>query len=398
MDPAAQLEALPTSEEFMSLTRYTKGFDLFKVMGVSTKELVHSNIIAALLNERESHGLGAVFRDSYVASLATCRVSTNPIPPQILASTAGARAKVSRELAQIDIVLDFPALRLVIAIENKIWAKDQEHQVSRYQKALGELYPHYSSRALVYLTPTGRDSPTIDPKSSLPVYYQSYGQLATLLRQHQPLASQAAGNFIDQMVSHVEKTMSGNSDLQKLCWNIFAENEEAYEHLFKNYEYCLRRKLDQQFADLKARLSDSILFQEWSGQIETRFTRNPDKRHYDLDIRLHHWPAGVWVKIYKHTWFGVFPFFLHSDKDALSHRLGIFTVPARSMPDWRDHYVASSRYLDKSDRCFCENGDKATDMHLNQALNEVLECINEINAAVAGMPYAPALVEPVLTE
>ncbi len=394
MDPGAQLAALATSEEFTSLTQYTKSFDLFKVMGVSTKELVHSNIIAALLNERESHGLGAVLRDAYVASLATCRCSTNPVPPQILANTAGERARISRELAQIDIVLDFPDLHLVIAIENKIWAKDQEGQIGRYQQTLGELYPHYPNRALVYLTPTGRDSPTIDPESSLPVYYQSYGQLAKLLRHHQPLANSAANNFIDQMVTHVEKTMTGNSDLRKLCLEIFLQNEDAYEHLYKNYEYCLRQKLDQQFADLKTGLSDSLVFQEWSGQIESRFMPHPDKLHYDLDIRLSNWPTGIWVKIYKHTWFGVFPFFRGSDKDALSHRLAIFTAPARQMQNWTDHYIASSRYLVKSERCIIENGDKATDMHLNHALNKVSECIKEISAALAGKHYAPELVEP----
>lgn len=394
MDSAAQLAALATSEEFQALTQFTKKFDLFKVMGVSTKELVHSNIIAALLNEQESHGLGAVLRDAYVASLATSRFSKNPVPPRILASTVGARAKIFRELAQIDIVLDFPDLRLVVAIENKIWAKDQVGQIGRYQQTLEELYPHYSNRALVYLTPTGRDSPTIDSKSSLPVYYQSYGQLAALLRQHQPLANPAASNFIDQMVTHVEKTMTGNSDVRKLCLSIFLQNQDAYEHLFKNYEYCLRQKLDQQFADLKTGLSDSLLFREWSGQIESRLTRNPDKLHYELDIRLCDWPAGVWVKIYKHTWFGVFPFFRGADKEFLSDRLAMFTTPARQMKNWTDHYIASSRYLVKSERCIYENGDKATDMHLNRALNEVRECLKEISAALAGKRYVPDLAEP----
>ncbi len=398
MDSGTQLATLTTSEEFLALTQYVKRFDLFKVMGVSTKELVHSNIIAALLNEHESHGLGAELRDAYVASLSTCRCSTSPVPPHILESTVGQRAKISRELAQIDIVLDFHDLRLVVAIENKIWAKDQQDQIRRYQKTLRELYPHHTHHALVYLTPTGRDSPTIDKDSSLPVYYQSYGQLAELLRQHQSRANPAASSFIEQMVSHIEKTMTGNSDLRKLCLNIFLQNQDAYHHLFENYEYCLRQKLDEQFETLAVDLQKSPLFQEWSGQIETRITRHAEKRYYDLDIRLNSWPDGVWVKIYKHKWLGVFPFFQITDSHRLSDRLAVFTAQPRLVPDWTDLCFASSQYSVKTDRCICENGDKATDMHLNQALNKVRGCIREINAALAGDLYVPEQVEPAFAD
>jgi hypothetical protein len=392
MDVAAsQLEALPNTEEFTALTCYTNSFDLFKVMGVSTKELVHSNIIAALLSEQEPHGLAASFRDAYIESLSDCRCVGTPFPQQTLASTAGARAKVSRELAHLDILLDFPALRIVIAIENKIWAKDQPNQIAKYQQALCDLYPHYPFRALVYLTPTGRDSPTINKDSTVPVYYQSYGQLAALLRQHQARASHAAGHFIAELVTHVEKTMSGNSELKQLCWSIFEQNEEAYEQLVNNYQHCLTRKLDERFANLQQCLTDSNLFAEWSGLMETQLTRNPAKRHYDLDVRLRTWPAGVWVKIYKHSWFGVFPYFLDSGKESLAKHLPVFTTAMRQVPDWSRHYLASVGFLVREDRRVYEAGDKATET--NQALSIVRECIIEINQALTG-GIAQPITEP----
>uniref|UniRef100_UPI0030DC9985 PD-(D/E)XK nuclease family protein n=1 Tax=Pseudomonas sp. RL_35y_Pfl2_P42 TaxID=3088710 RepID=UPI0030DC9985 len=57
------------SAGFAALTRYTKAFDLFRVMGVSSKELVHSNILPAFMNADEAHGLGASVRDAFVTSL-----------------------------------------------------------------------------------------------------------------------------------------------------------------------------------------------------------------------------------------------------------------------------------------------------------------------------------------
>jgi hypothetical protein len=54
MDALEHLATISASAAFNTLTVYTKAFDLFKAMGVSTKELVHSNIIAPLLNDREA--------------------------------------------------------------------------------------------------------------------------------------------------------------------------------------------------------------------------------------------------------------------------------------------------------------------------------------------------------
>jgi hypothetical protein len=248
MEASSQLDALLTSSGFALLSRYTKAFDLFRVMGVSSKELVRSNILAAFMDEREAHCMGALFRDAYVVSLGQLPCIGTPLLQQVRESTTGAKAKVARELAHIDILLVFPSLRLVIAIENKIWAADQHNQVASYQEALCELYPHFE------------------------------------------------------------------------------------------------------------------------GEMEARLSSNPDKQKYDLDVRLRSWPEGVWVKIYKHTWFGVFPFFRAEDLEALIPRLPSFTQPAHAVPDWKDLYFASTRFLIKEDRRVLEQSDKLTEANLDDAL------------------------------
>lgn len=384
MDASSQLEALRNSTGFTSLSLYTKAFDLFRVMGVSSKELVHSNILAAFMNEDEAHGLGASFRDAFVASLAQLPCNGQPIPMHVLTGTKGAKAKVARELAHIDVLLDFPSLRLVIAIENKIWAADQHNQIARYQKALCDLYPHYESRVLVYLTPTGRESPTQDLASGVPVYFQSYSEIAALLHSYQSNAMPSAAFFIGQFITHVEKTMSGNTELNDLCWKVFQENEEAYTHLVNHYEYCKSRKMTELFRLLGKRLASDILFTEFASDIETRLSIKTDKQQYDLDVRLRGWPEGVWVKIYKHTWFGVFPFFSGGDLEVLIPLLPSFTQPAHAVPDWAGLYFASTRFLVKDDRCVLAKGDSVTDAHLDEVLTRVRDCISEINGALQG--------------
>ncbi|QXI09178.1 PD-(D/E)XK nuclease family protein [Pseudomonas zeae] len=382
MEASAQLAALHTGAAFISLGRYTKTFDMFKVMGVSSKELVHSNILAALLCEEETHGMGSLFRDAYVYSLAHMPCSGKALTLEVLDRARGARANIARELAHIDILLDYPDLRLVIAIENKIWAADRKNQVARYQKTLSDLYPHYAYKALVYLTPKGRGSPTQDPESSVPVYNQSYGQLARLLRQQQIHATATASYFIDQFTSHVEKTMSGNSELNELCWNVFQESEDAYAHLVDHYQYCKTRKLTELFARLRERLATDCLFEPFKSEMVVKFASNPDKQKYDLDIRLRSWPEGVWVKVYKHTWFGVFPFFRADDLEHLISRLPSFTQPAYAVHDWEGLYFASTRFFIKKQRCVLEEGDRVTDAHIDEVLTRVNDCVVEINGVL----------------
>lgn len=126
MDAVAQLDALSASSGFASLGKYAAAFDLFSVMGVSAKELIHSNILAAFFDADGSHGLGSSFRDAYVASLTRLPSSGQalPLPVQLLETVKGTRTKIARELGHIDVLLEFPEKRLVIAIENKIWAVD----------------------------------------------------------------------------------------------------------------------------------------------------------------------------------------------------------------------------------------------------------------------------------
>ena len=58
----------------------------------------------------EPHGLGSRFRDDYLASLVNCRRvgAAQPVAVDVLQNTSGAKAKVLRELAKIDVLLDFP--------------------------------------------------------------------------------------------------------------------------------------------------------------------------------------------------------------------------------------------------------------------------------------------------
>lgn len=385
---ALELENFRNSLSFDSLDSYSKAFDLFKIMGVRSKESVHSNILAALMRESAPHGLGASFLNVFVGAIGKTISDCNPVPAEVLSSVAGHNAKIARELECIDLVIDFPKLGLVVGVENKIWAREQPDQIKRYQETLVERYSGYRHKLMVFLTPEGRKPETMDKESTVPVYCMSYSTIAELLTRHKEKASVPAAGFIDQFCDHLEGYVTGNGEeLNDLCWDLFSSHEETYKRLVKGYKYCVSRKVEEAFIALQARLESDTMFRNWEGKIEvnTWSTPKPDSSdivHRDLDVRLEGWPTGVWVKIYKHTWFGVFPYVRGADINRVQPTLPKFLGSPRLVHGWQNHFYASPGFASKEHRRLHAQGNDLGEHELNKALTMVHDCIVVIEEAL----------------
>ncbi|CAM5249942.1 hypothetical protein SSTU70S_05087 [Stutzerimonas stutzeri] len=64
--------------------------------------------------------------------------------------------------------------------------------------------------------------------------------------------------------------MTDSSEIQNLCWNVFEQNEEAYERMTQHLYYCRRRKYVTRFAALKTSILEGAQFSEWAGSLQTR--------------------------------------------------------------------------------------------------------------------------------
>ncbi|WP_025167744.1 PDDEXK-like family protein [Pseudomonas taeanensis] len=394
----SMFQALASSSELAELSAYSKEFDLFKVMGVRSKELVHSNILANLLNKNEPHGLQDAFINALLGSLTDLEVFGPALLQENLAAAFGADSRISRELESIDLVVEFPAARLVIAIENKIWAGEQPQQIERYQETLLNRYPSYH-HGLVFLTPSGRPPETINFESQVPVYCMSYGQISSLLRGSSASARPAAAIFINQFIGHVERYMSGNSEINALCWELFSKHEEACRHMAKAYEYCVDRKIRMAFATIEERLRNDSMFVDWASEIEVRSNYREDRKvivKCDLDFRLKSWPEHLWVKVYKHTWLGVFPFTI---KDHLKTMADTFPAAfniARPVRSWDGHYYISANPINDNERCILQDGNDLDEVGINLTLNRVREYVSGICQALNQQSSAPIVSETFL--
>ena len=95
-------------------------FNIFKILKKGSDEVnVHSNFICELLDPEGSHGKGAVFLDIFIKDIIGLNLSG-----------VNSFYIVKTEHKNIDIYIE--RNEVVIIIENKIYAKDQNRQLERY--------------------------------------------------------------------------------------------------------------------------------------------------------------------------------------------------------------------------------------------------------------------------
>lgn len=116
--------------------------NIFKLLNLSRTELKHSHFLAWLLRPSGSHGLRAAFAD-YLIGVLEKRGVTLPARATDIDLTD---AVVRRERERIDILLVSERHRLVVAIENKIDAREANDQLAAYHAFLSK---HYAGDHLV---------------------------------------------------------------------------------------------------------------------------------------------------------------------------------------------------------------------------------------------------------
>lgn len=155
--------------KYDDLAEYTgENFNVFNILRLDEKELMHSAFIANLLNAKGNHGQKDVFLKLFINEIKGL-FSESESKETILAEFNTSQSfsieeehigRVDYELGvggRIDIVVK--SGRHQILIENKIRAGDQSAQLFRY-------YNHYKENPIIYLTPFGYE-PSTDSKGIL---------------------------------------------------------------------------------------------------------------------------------------------------------------------------------------------------------------------------------------
>ncbi len=120
-------------------------FNVFELCGVWSTEMRHSAILAYLLNPQSSHKFGAIFLKKFYEQIGL---------NHFIAEGSYVETELSFDNGRMDIVISNSHNQTVV-IENKIYAKDQEEQLNKYQK---QLLKNKGQFALLYLSLDGHEA------------------------------------------------------------------------------------------------------------------------------------------------------------------------------------------------------------------------------------------------
>lgn len=125
-----------------------KNFNIFEILNISHLEIKHSDVLAYLFNNKESHNLKDTFLKEFIYEVeAATNIDLN--------LTLDDSYTVKREYAipngYVDLVLMSYKQRTIIIIENKIQSKERVNQLKKYKEHFKDKGAGYKL-VFIYLT------------------------------------------------------------------------------------------------------------------------------------------------------------------------------------------------------------------------------------------------------
>lgn len=292
-----QLQKLILSKEFQQLQRNEQKFHPFEALGISRRELSHSDLLAYLLDPRRPHGYKGHFLRKFVETLQLeAHVVSAPGAPALSAeefiSLDYEKAIVRREYGHIDIVVNLNAA--VIGIEVKIDAGEGDSQLEGYQEFLEKSSPARVARMLVFLTPNQSPPRTHRETHKVRCVTMGWRQVARVMATCLQDCQEAQANyFIETTSNHILEDIVGESKTRQLV-----------EKLWRNNDYI---DVLQTIIDEKPSLGR--IRDEWEGKVETFLTNEgvgyelwayPGQRGEPRELNTTLWPQTLRITINLH--------------------------------------------------------------------------------------------------
>ena len=155
-----EVENICTREQALQEERHRKGenYNLFSILNIERYELKHSALIANLLDPKGSHGCGDAFLRAFFEIALKERAYPFEDCTHLHSYTEYYTGPIAGDTGgRIDILVESKSSHYGLIIENKIYAGDQDKQLTRYDNYGKETFGA-DGYLLVYLTLYGYDA------------------------------------------------------------------------------------------------------------------------------------------------------------------------------------------------------------------------------------------------
>ncbi|MEO1168918.1 MAG: PD-(D/E)XK nuclease family protein [Pseudomonadota bacterium] len=225
----AKLEALfVANDEFGELENALEVFCPFEAVGMVHQEIRHGHFLSYIFDPQRPHGFGSDCLRALMSAVAKSAESTKAGLKQLdvhLMDFDG--AIVRREWRNIDILIEIPDQKLVIAIELKIDATEHSGQLERYKDLVQREWPSHRN-LLLFLTKRGDDPSDNDAWISVPLEFLA-SELALLVGRRP--GSDASRTMLDAYLAMLGRHHLTDERLDELAKSLWAKHREALEFL-----------------------------------------------------------------------------------------------------------------------------------------------------------------------
>jgi PD-(D/E)XK nuclease superfamily len=216
--------------EFDELERALDVFCPFEATGMVRQEVRHGHFLSYIFDPQRPHGFGSGCIRALMAAAAKSGTDDElglGLLDIHLMDFDG--AIVRREWRKIDILIEVPSHKLIVAVELKIDAAEHSGQLGRYRKLVEEEWPSHR-HLLLFLTKRGDDPSEDDGRGWHSV------NLDTLSREFHALAENKIGaddarQMLRAYVSMLGRHHVSNDRLENLAERLWAQHKEALEFL-----------------------------------------------------------------------------------------------------------------------------------------------------------------------
>ena len=228
----------------------------FDSVGMSRQEVKHGRFLEYILDPARPHGFGAeclrAFMRAVAGTLSGEGVGIAPLDVHLMELDG---ANVRREYESIDLLIEVPQERLIVAIELKIDASEHSGQLGRYRRIVEREWPTHK-RLLIFLTKRG-EAPSADGAGWYPL------GLAPVIDSLAGVATRGAGQpaarmMLDAYVAMLRRDHVTDDRLEQLAGGLWREHREALEFLMErrpDVKYALLGALGDRQSEVAKRLS-----------------------------------------------------------------------------------------------------------------------------------------------
>lgn len=238
MTDTTELKRLILDERFTGLKSLVKQeINLMSILNVAHRELQHSNFLGWLFDPKESHDK----KDYFLREFIKLYYKENEY--QDLGNDTSLSvfdfvkldlddAVILREHKHIDLLITSKSNELVICIENKIFARESEGQLTRYREYVEDKYSDYKYRIYIFLSLHEQNITESEQEYYVQITYQHIIQLLENSLEQGGLSDNVEF-VITQYITSLKVIMNENHEIEKLAKELYEEYKSSFDLVLK---------------------------------------------------------------------------------------------------------------------------------------------------------------------